>query len=114
MQTSEGIIYAEVYTILNMLEEKYNLTIPEEISHLFNILKDNSYSKKIDVSIPLAKQEVNEETIDILNKFYDEYWANDKTNSKHVARLLSYNVEEFSTKKVNSFLAKLRNKIFKK
>lgn len=113
MQTSEGIIYAEVYTILNMLEEKYNLTIPEEISHLFNIMKDNSYENKIDVSKPLVTQKVNEETIDILNKFYAEYWSKDKEKSKYIERLLAESEEE-NNKSRESLWNKIKRIILKK
>ena len=65
MKQSTMEAYAEVDTILNLMDEKYVREIPEKLRTLFKSKKAKEYSKNIVDNIPLKEQNLNKETLSI-------------------------------------------------
>ena len=52
---SQAHIYSEVYSVLNILGEKYINALPEKLYVLIEENRDKSYNPTFDLTIPLSK-----------------------------------------------------------
>lgn len=69
----EGIAYAEIWTILEQLEEKDRNKIPEKILKTIDTNRNKEYKADINLDIPLQEQKLSEKTVDILCYLEMEY-----------------------------------------
>lgn len=73
----EGIIYAEIDTILSLMEDKYVNKVPEEIIDLIKSEKKSDYEFKIDAGKPLENQNIHKETVSFITMLHLNYWCED-------------------------------------
>ena len=83
--------YAEVDTILNLMDEKYIKEIPEKLRKLFKEKKQKSYSKSIVLDKPLEEQGLKKETLSILAVLNYNYWCKDEERKKQLIEIYSKN-----------------------
>lgn len=69
--------YTEIDEILSQLDLKYVEKIPQKLRALFKEEKIEDYHPKIDINIPLVKQNLKRDTIVILALLKINYWCKD-------------------------------------
>ena len=67
--------YADVYYILNALEEKYTNKIPNDLIEFFRDNAEPHYLSRIDLTKPLTEQEISEETEQLICLLNLNYWS---------------------------------------
>lgn len=92
MKQSTMEAYAEVDSILNLMESKYVLEIPKQLREMFKTKKATNYNKKIVANKPLQEQNLNTETLEILAVLNYNYWCKDEKKKKELLDLY-YNNE---------------------
>lgn len=95
MKQSTMEAYAEVDTILNLMDEKYVREIPEKLRELFKNKKAKDYSKNIVDNIPLKEQNLNKETLSILAVLNYNYWCKDEKRKKELWDIYSENERKY-------------------
>jgi len=83
--------YAEVYCIINLLDEDYKNKIPLKLINFFNEEKDNNYNAVINPDVSLEKQNLLKETVDILAMLKLHYWCKNKEEEQELLNLLNEN-----------------------
>lgn len=83
--------YAEVDTILNLMDEKYIKEIPEKLRNLFKEKKQKDYNKSIVLDKPLEEQGLSNETLSILAVLNYNYWCKDEEKRKQLIETYSKN-----------------------
>ena len=66
MKQSTMEAYAEVDSILELMDSKYIMEIPKQLRQMFKDKKAINYNKKIVANKPLQEQELSSETLEIL------------------------------------------------
>lgn len=87
MKQSTMEAYAEVDSILGLMDSKYILEIPKQLRELFKSKKDINYNKKILANKPLQEQDLKKETLEILAVLNYNYWCKDEQKKKELAQL---------------------------
>ena len=87
MKQSTMEAYAEVDSILDLMDSKYILEIPKQLRELFKSKKDINYNKKILSNKPLQEQDLKKETLEILAVLNYNYWCKDEQKKKELAQL---------------------------
>lgn len=87
MKRSTMEAYAEVDSILELMDEQYVEEVPEPIRELFSTKKADDYDKKILSDVPLQEQDLQEETLQILAVLNYNYWCKDENRKKELAQM---------------------------
>lgn len=87
MKQSTMEAYAEVDSILNLMDSKYILEIPKQLREMFKNKKSNTYTKTILADKPLQEQNLQKETLEILAVLNYNYWCKDEQKKKELAQL---------------------------
>lgn len=87
MKQSTMEAYAEVDSILNLMDSKYVLEIPKQLREMFRNKKSINYTKKIVANKPLQEQNLNSETLEILAVLNYNYWCKDENKKKELLNL---------------------------
>lgn len=98
--------YSEICEILNLLEKEYVDKIPEKIKVFFENEKNNEYKCKIDINIPLEKQNLQKETLTILAILYLNYWYENEEEKQELIKYFN-DIDKQNQEKYNM------NNIFK-
>ena len=61
----EEIAYAEIWTILEQLEEQDRNKIPEELLNIIDTNRNKEYNAEINLDIPLQEQKISEKAVEI-------------------------------------------------
>ena len=95
MRESTIEAYAEVSSILDLMDETYVKQIPEKLRNIFkeNALKTNR--KEILSDVPLEQQNLNKETLGILAVLNYNYWCKDENRKKELLELYSENERKY-------------------
>ncbi len=91
MKKSTLEAYAEVDSILNLMNKEYVQAIPIKIRELFKKYKDKKYAKIITTNKPLTEQKLSYETLTILAVLNYNYWCKDENRKKELLRMYSLN-----------------------
>ena len=84
MKQSTKEAYAEVDTILDLMDEEYSSAIPKKLRKVFKELKDMDYKKEIVSDKPLEEQNLKRETITLLAILNYNYWCTDEARKKEL------------------------------
>ena len=84
MKQSTMEAYAEVDSILGLMDTKYIMEIPKQLREMFKNKKSNDYTKKIVANIPLQEQNLNPHTLEILAVLNYNYWCKDEKKKKEL------------------------------
>lgn len=91
MSTNLAQAYTEIYWILKYMDQYYVNKIPTEfIQHIY-LQKDDEYIPDIDMSIPLEKQKLLEETVNMLAIFKYNYWCENDEQKQELLDILNEN-----------------------
>lgn len=85
------IIYAEVDTILNMMDERYKNKIPKKLISMFKEEKSHDYEPKIDTQKSLNEQKLQRETLVILAILSLNYWCESEEERQELIKSYSEN-----------------------
>lgn len=75
MNEAIKIAYAEVDTILDLMEDEYKNKIPLKLRQLIKLNKLENYSVTINTNIPLENQHISKKALAILAVLNYNYWA---------------------------------------
>lgn len=95
MNKSTMEAYAEVDKILNLMETKYIVEIPEKLRKMFKEKKDHNYNKEITADKPLQEQNLNKETLSILAVLNYRYWCKDENRKKELIKIYEENEKKY-------------------
>ena len=87
MKQSTMDAYAEVDSILELMDSKYIMEIPKQLRQMFKDKKAINYNKKIVANKPLQEQELSSETLEILAVLNYNYWCKDEVKKKELLDL---------------------------
>lgn len=68
-------IYSEVYSILNLLGDKYINRLPQVLYNMIKIEKLNTYNPHYDKTVSLTEQNVKKESLSIIALLHINYWC---------------------------------------
>ena len=91
MKQSTKEAYAEVDTILELMDVEYSSAIPKKLRDVFREFKDTEYKKEIVADKPLEEQGLNRETITLLAILNYNYWCKDPERKKELMRIYTEN-----------------------
>ena len=91
MKQSTMEAYAEVDSILGLMDTKYIVEIPKQLREMFKSKKSNDYKKAIVANKPLQEQNLNPETLEILAVLNYNYWCKDEYKKKELLDLYCKN-----------------------
>lgn len=91
MKQSTMEAYAEVDSILGLMDTKYIVEIPKQLREMFKSKKSNDYKKAIVANKPLQEQNLNPETLEILAVLNYNYWCKDENKKKELLDLYCKN-----------------------
>ena len=106
MKQSTMEAYAEVDSILELMDSKYIMEIPKQLRQMFKDKKAINYNKKIVANKPLQEQELSSETLEILAVLNYNYWCKDEVKKKELLDLYYKNdlkKEKESREKYNPY-----------
>jgi uncharacterized protein YdaT len=92
MEESSGKVYAEVYEILNLIEDDFYYKIPKKVLNFFRDERDIEYTPIIDINKSLDEQGLSERTITILSILNINYWCENEEKEEFI-NLLDENEE---------------------
>lgn len=85
------IAYAEVYTILSLMDEKYVNRIPNKLREMFKEGKSTDYKPNIDPKKSLNEQNLQRETLVILATLGLNYWCESEEEKQELIKAYSEN-----------------------
>ncbi|MCL2382848.1 MAG: hypothetical protein FWC79_01425 [Oscillospiraceae bacterium] len=87
--------YAEVVTIINLLDVNFRDKIPSKLMEVFENEKDPNHVKEIDPDVPLEEQNLLQETIDVLALLKLNYWCFEEGEKQELLDLLNENERKY-------------------
>lgn len=91
---NDKIIYAEVYSILNMLGESYIKKIPTKLYNLIKDNKDNEFKPKFNSLEEITKQNCSIEAISMIASIHYSYWCENSEEKDSLKQLFEKNFIE--------------------
>ena len=85
------IAYAEVDYIINHMNEKYRVMVPESIRTFFATIKEPEYKIFVDPKRPLANQGLKQYTLEIIALLHLKYWCQDEARKKELYERMKQN-----------------------
>lgn len=95
MRTNTKNAYAEVLTIINLLDNDYKDKIPNKLVDFLKKEKNIDHIVEINPNIPLESQNLLEETIDMLAMMKLLYWCSNDGEKQELLNLLNENEEKY-------------------
>ncbi len=89
------LAYAEVYEILELLEDEYRQRVPQKIREFFKEEKDKNYVPIIKADTSLLEQNLKRETFSILTILELNYWCDSEQEKEELLKELKENEEEY-------------------
>ena len=87
--------YAEVYSILNFVDEYYVSKISSKFLEYMYSKKDNNYVPDIDMTKPLETQGLQPDTVNILAMIKYNYWCETAEEKQQLIDILNKNEEKY-------------------
>ena len=84
-------IYSEVYSILDLLGDKYIKRLPKNLYNLIKNEKLNTYNPKYDISIPLDEQNIKKDSLSMSALFHLNYWCESDIDKKELREIFDKN-----------------------
>ena len=91
------IAYAEVDTILSLMDEKYVNKIPNKLREMFKEKRHHDYKPNIDSRKSLNEQNLKRETLVILAILCLNYWCESENEKKKLIKEYSENEKKSET-----------------
>jgi hypothetical protein len=84
-------IYSEVYSILDLLGDKYIKRLPKNLYNLIKNEKLNTYNPKYDITIPLYKQNIKKDSLSMIALFHLNYWCESDEDKEELREIFGKN-----------------------
>lgn len=96
-ETNDGMIYSELYELIELLNENDRNKIPNEIIKNIEDNRDKKYTKKYISYDTINENEVNEKTITLFTKLFLDYIATESEKNE-IYEILGENDKKISEK----------------
>lgn len=96
-ETNDGMIYSELYELIELLNENDRNKIPNEIIKNIEDNRDKEYTKKYISYDTINENEVNEKTIALFTKLFLDYIATESEKNE-IYEILGENDKKISEK----------------
>ena len=93
-QDSMAIGYSEVYSLLNILGQKYINSIPKKLYNVIENKRAKSYNPTYDLSIPLYKQKISKKGTALICLLHYNYWCESEEEKNKINQILKYNTSK--------------------
>ncbi len=88
-------IYSEVYSILNLLGDKYINSLPKSLYNMIKTEKMNTYNPSYDGTIPLTKQNIKKESLSMIALFHINYWCESNLDKEELRKIFNENESKY-------------------
>lgn len=95
MKNNTKDAYAEVLSILELLDEEQKNKIPKKLKEFLENNKNQDYQVNIAPNIPLEEQDLLQKTVDILAMLKLNYWCANEEEEKDFLGLLNENEKKY-------------------
>lgn len=96
-ETNEGMIYSELYELIELLDGNDRSKIPDDIIKNIEDNRDKKYTKKYISYDTINENDVNEKTITLFTKLFLDYIATE-TEKNEIYEILNENDKKISEK----------------
>ena len=87
-QDSMAIGYSEVYSLLNILGQKYINSITKKLYNVIENKRAKSYNPTYDLSIPLYKQKISKKGTALICLLHYNYWCESEEEKNKINQIL--------------------------
>ena len=87
-------IYSEVYSVLNMLGEKYISKIPKSLFNFIKQEKNNDYNPVYSKNVLLSKQKIKRKSLSLIAIMHLNYWCDTEEEKKELKEIFKKNQEK--------------------
>ena len=84
-------IYSEVYSVLNMLGDKYIKKLPVSLFSMIQKERKRLYNPIYSKEIALSNQNIKRESISMIALFHLNYWCNSDKEKQELKRIFKEN-----------------------
>ena len=88
-------IYSEVYSVLNILGNKYIDRLPKPLYNMIKKEKENTYNPKYDKTILLTEQNIKNESLSIIALLHLNYWCESNLDKKELLGIFKENENKY-------------------
>jgi hypothetical protein len=92
---STRIAYAEIDSFIELLPRAEKEKIPSKLKQYFKDEKDKETPKKLSVDIPIEKQNLQEETWNLIAMIYLKYLCEDEEEKKELEQIYDENEKKY-------------------
>lgn len=92
---STRIAYAEIDSFIELLPKEEKEKIPSKLKQYFKAEKDKETTKKLSMDIPIEKQNLQEETWNLIAMIYLKYLCEDEKEKKELEQIYDENEKKY-------------------
>ena len=92
---STRIAYAEIDSFIELLPRAEKEKIPSKLKQYFKDEKDKENTKKLSMDIPIEKQNLQEETWNLIAMIYLKYLCEDEKEKKELEQIYDENEKKY-------------------
>jgi len=92
---STRIAYAEIDSFIELLPRAEKEKIPSKLKQYFKDEKDKETTKKLSMDIPIEKQNLQEETWNLIAMIYLKYLCEDEEEKKELEQIYDENEKKY-------------------
>lgn len=92
---STRIAYAEIDSFIELLPKEEKEKIPSKLKQYFKDEKDKETPKKLSMDIPIEKQNLQEETWNLIAMIYLKYLCEDEEEKKELEQIYDENEKKY-------------------
>lgn len=93
MEIQRKEMYSEVYSVLNLLGEKYIKKLPISLINMIKDERKKEYNPKYDLKANLAEQNIRRESLSMIALLHLNYWCESEEEKDSLKELLKNNEE---------------------
>ena len=90
--------YSEVYSVINMLGNKYIEKTPKKLYQLIDSERDKTYNPTYNANLPIATQAIADQSLAIIMLIHLNYWCENEQEKAQLKKILSKNQAEVEEK----------------
>ena len=91
-------MYSEVYSIINLMNEKYKKKLPLKLYELIEKERETAYNPVFDTRISLVEQNISREAVAMLVLLQLNYWCDTNEEKEEINKILKDNTTKVQQK----------------
>lgn len=95
MELKTKEIYSEVYSLLNLLGDRYISRLPNSLYNLIKNEKLDTYNPQYDGTISLTEQNIKKESISMIALFHLNYWSESNEDKEELMKIFTDNEDNY-------------------